>query len=241
MTLLMIPLIYNMVKEAKSLEMTEETISLPIPILTKKLLFISDLHNRKIEMTKWWENVQVDIVIIGGDLVERRTTEDNVRHNLRILTSLGQTYFVTGNHDYRFHMDHLTAILNEFNVKQLNNKVVEIDDKWAVIGIEDYGTGHALLETIYSTKKPAILVSHNPEAVIALKDENHSLRAMLSGHTHGGQIRLGWLSLGEKGGWTEKNQLPVFISNGFGTRHLPLRFGAPPQVHIITVVGGEEK
>ncbi|MCR6110625.1 metallophosphoesterase [Bacillus sp. A301a_S52] len=235
--LIMIPLTYYMGKEAKKLDITKETISLPIPITTKKILFISDLHNRKIEMTTWWENIQVDFVIIGGDLAERRTPEKYVKHNLRILTSLGQTYFVRGNHDYHFGMDQLTAILEEFNVKQLNNEVIEIDRKWSVIGVEDYGTGHALLETLYSTTKPAILISHNPEIAIALEDDNHSIYAMLSGHTHGGQIRLNWLALGERGGWTKKKQLPVFISNGFGTRHVPLRLGAPPQVHIITVVG----
>ncbi|MCR6106547.1 metallophosphoesterase [Salipaludibacillus agaradhaerens] len=237
--LIMIPFVYYMVKEAKKLDITKETILLPIPIATKKILFISDLHNRRIEMTTWWKNVQVDFVIIGGDLAERRTPEEYVRHNLRMLTSLGKTYFVRGNHDYHFGIDHLTAILDEFNVKQLNNEVIEIDGKWSVIGVEDFGTGHALLETLYLTSKPAILISHNAEIVKALEDDNHSICAMLSGHTHGGQIRLSWLALGEKGGWKKKNQLPVFISNGFGTRHVPLRLGAPPQVHIMTVAGRE--
>ncbi|WP_370314234.1 hypothetical protein [Guptibacillus hwajinpoensis] len=55
---------------------------------------------------------------------------------------------------------------------------------------------------------------------------------ILSGHTHGGQIRLfGW-GIREKGGIKNINGTTVVISNGYGTTTLPLRLMAPAESHI---------
>ena len=65
----------------------------------------------------------------------------------------------------------------------------------------------------------------------------------LCGHTHGGQVVLFNRALkspsdyGEKyrTGWKKENGVDIMISNGVGTSFLPVRLGARPQIHLITL------
>jgi hypothetical protein len=65
----------------------------------------------------------------------------------------------------------------------------------------------------------------------------------LSGHTHGGQIALfghGFFSSSIYGdryrsGWYEDHGALMLVSNGLGGLFAPLRLGAPPQAHLITL------
>ena len=66
---------------------------------------------------------------------------------------------------------------------------------------------------------------------------------MLSGHTHGGQVRLPFFTSqflpthGEKyvSGLFDKNGSFLFVTKGIGTTKLPLRFGAVPEVAFIAI------
>lgn len=58
---------------------------------------------------------------------------------------------------------------------------------------------------------------------------------VLSGHTHGGQIRLFHSEQYLKGGVYAHPNMTLFVSNGYGTTLIPLRFRAPAQTHLITL------
>lgn len=87
---------------------------------------------------------------------------------------------------------------------------------------------------------PRLVMSHNPD--FAEEARGHGrVDAMLSGHTHGGQVRLpvaGALLLpsryGQKyaSGWCRGPEFPVYVSRGVGTTLLPVRFGARPEVAL---------
>ncbi|SDY85940.1 Predicted phosphohydrolase, MPP superfamily [Evansella caseinilytica] len=235
--------ISHMRKTAAGLEVTTEKICLPVSVKRKKILFISDLHRRRLDKSSIQPYAPFDYVIIGGDLAEKGTPLKTLHHNLSLLSSYGSVIFVWGNNDYEYGEQELKKLLIDYHVLILENDAVVIADgriKWSIAGIEDFGTGRAdVAKAIANAEGPVLLISHNPD-VTDLIGEDRRIAAILSGHTHGGQIRIGPLGIAEKGGWKNRNNINLFISNGFGTRKLPLRLGAKPQIHLIAV-GGREK
>ena len=91
---------------------------------------------------------------------------------------------------------------------------------------------------------PRLLLSHNPDVAEerALVASGHRVDLMLSGHTHGGQIRLPVVGApvtmsryGQKyaRGLVQGPVCPVYISRGLGTAMLPIRFGSVPEIAVI--------
>ena len=89
---------------------------------------------------------------------------------------------------------------------------------------------------------PRIVLSHQPDA--AELPAWHRVDLMLSGHTHGGQVRLPVLGspvvpsrYGQKYacGLVRGPRWPVIVASGVGTSMLPVRFGMPPEIVEITL------
>ncbi|WP_178075362.1 metallophosphoesterase, partial [Pseudomonas sp. 2822-17] len=132
-------------KTAKLTIITEEVINFPFKIKEKRILFITDLHNRKVE-EEWIKKIPpVDFVIIGGDLVEKGVPESLINHNLSLLTSLcDKVFFVWGNNDFKFGEKRLKKILQMWNVIILEDNVYSItedEEKWSIIGLKEVEGG----------------------------------------------------------------------------------------------------
>lgn len=94
---------------------------------------------------------------------------------------------------------------------------------------------------------PLVLLAHNPDAWLQCGVDRADL--VLSGHTHGGQIRLPLLGAvhtqgthlrrRHSAGWFERGRSRLFVSRGMG-ESIPLRWGARPQVALITLQGPAE-
>jgi predicted MPP superfamily phosphohydrolase len=206
------------------------------------LFFISDIHRRHISESMI-EQVKgkVDVVIIGGDLAEKGVPLERVKENILKLKKLGPVLFVWGNNDYELDVPLLDALLLNLDVKVLVNSSIlfesEESDRLYFLGVDDLSTARedldaALSETDKSSFK--ILVSHNPGIERRIRPE-HGISLILSGHTHGGQIRLLGFSLYEKGKLHKDQQRAILISNGYGTTRLPLRLGAKAETHLLTI------
>ncbi|MCD8511479.1 MAG: metallophosphoesterase family protein [Bacillus sp. (in: Bacteria)] len=240
--LLFLALVIFMYKESKSLEVTEETIHLPVKIKNTDILFLSDIHRRVITEKDIPHFSKADYVIIGGDLVEKGVPTTQVKHNLSILSEFGKIIFVWGNNDYKFGEERLIQLLlTDHKIISLKNSSIRIgmgDYTWMIAGVDDFGTERAdINKTLGASDCPVLLISHNPSIVPLLEHNKQRISAVLAGHTHGGQIRFGPIGIAEKGGWKQRNGISLFISNGFGTRKFPLRLGAKPQIHLIKVIG----
>ncbi|TKD69880.1 metallophosphoesterase [Pseudalkalibacillus hwajinpoensis] len=210
---------------------------LPASFESYRIFFISDLHNRLISnriLSKVYNNI--DAVVIGGDVMEKGVSFEKVNENLEQLSKLAPCYFVWGNNDYEENPETLKKILIDHHIKILKNdaaKIVKNNESINFLGIDDLSTENASLEQALGAahEHTKILISHNPDIQYDLP-ENNKIQLILSGHTHGGQIRLfGW-GIREKGGIKEVNGTTVVISNGFGTTTLPLRLMAPAESHI---------
>ncbi|MBB5323440.1 putative MPP superfamily phosphohydrolase [Anoxybacillus tepidamans] len=219
----------------------------PESVRALTIFFISDIHRRKVseEIIEKVEG-KADFVLIGGDLMEKGVPFARVKENLRRLKQIGPVYFVWGNNDYEADYHELDALLLHEGVRILDNCAVmfesEKGEKVALIGVDDISKRRARLDLALLDADDAafrIVACHNPEIVRAIRPE-HRISLVLSGHTHGGQIRFGSFGLYEKGGVKQVNGTTVFISNGYGTTNLPLRFGAPAETNLITIRRGEE-
>ncbi|NMD70292.1 metallophosphoesterase [Bacillus sp. DNRA2] len=207
-----------------------------------RIFFISDIHRRIIaEKIISTALGKTDIVIIGGDLAEGNVPLSKVKRNLEKLSQLGPIYFVWGNNDYEIDINKFEALLLEQHVTILKNTatthVSSNGLKVNLIGIDDLAQGEPDLErAINQAEKTGLrlLLSHNPK-IIERISELHNIQLVLSGHTHGGQIRFLGFGMYENGGIKKVGNTLLFVSNGYGTTALPFRLGAKAQTHLITL------
>lgn len=156
----------------------------------------------------------------------------------------------TGHNDVNRLQEELAAR----NFQILRNKAVHLSlepGSGAVIdlyiaGVDDFTEGTPDLSSALSQvppDAPTLLLSHNPDILIDAAASRADL--ILSGHTHGGQIVLPWygpahthtehLPRREASGYLRRGRTQVFISRGVG-EGIPLRFGASPQVALLTLL-----
>lgn len=211
-----------------------------------KIFFISDIHKRVISdlIIQEVKGLKPDIVVIGGDLLEKGVPFTRVKNNIFKLKSLGPVYFVWGNNDYEVDFRKLDAMLLDCGVKILDNTAVTFEslkgDRLILLGVDDLNRKRDELELALQDIEVdgfKILVSHNPKVVSQIKEE-HNIRLVLSGHTHGGQIHILGYSPYKKGTLKKLKQTTLLISNGYGTTALPLRLGAKSETHLITIRKG---
>ncbi|MED1468079.1 metallophosphoesterase [Bacillus salipaludis] len=241
-------LLLYMIREAFLNQVKEEEIEFsdfPKSFGKVSLFFISDIHRRSIS-DKIIHAVKgrTDIVIIGGDLTEKGVPFSKVKENLKKLKSLGPVYFVWGNNDYEVDYHELDAIFLDFGVKVLDNTAVTFEsgegDKLCLLGVDDLSQDRDRLDFALMDADPnsfKILASHYPNITDKIKDQ-HEIRLVLSGHTHGGQIHILGYSPFKKGQLKKLENTTLLISNGYGTTTVPLRLGAPAESHLITLKKG---
>ena len=139
-------------------------------------------------------------------------------------------------------------------VKLLRDETARIEkdgQTLALTGVDEWRTG------IQDTRTPArglrsgdcvILVCHNPEALPQLaaqpgEDGAQWIDAALTGHTLGGQIKIGGRELfnplaGDErysAGWHMESGVKLLISEGLCGSFLPLRLGTRSEIHVITL------
>lgn len=207
---------------------------LPEHFKGKTIFFISDIHKRKISRSLSRQvNKKADMIIIGGDIREKGVPFARTSYNLRQLQYGAPILFVWGNHDKEERILELQRLLTSHSIEILagNTYSWKLSDQELTIAGFDETTRAA----DNSWTKAEILVSHYPVTALeaSARAEAHF---MLTGHSHGGQIRLGPWGLRSPGGWKQAGCLPYLISNGYGTTLLPLRFGARAEAHFITLV-----
>ena len=141
------------------------------------------------------------------------------------------------------------AALAARGVQPLVNRAAHVQadglDLW-IAGADDLTEGRPDLAAAFAEvpdDAPLILLAHNPD--IWLDRRIGAADLVLSGHTHGGQIRLPWIGAAHTqgthltrqrpAGWFERPGTRMFVSRGLG-ESIPLRFGVRPQVALIRVV-----
>jgi predicted MPP superfamily phosphohydrolase len=220
-----------------------------------RVLLLSDIHTGIFlkpdvlaDVVRALMTLQHDLVALAGDLVTGHVSEiDPFLDSLAPLAAapLG-AWACYGNHDY-FGGDpaHLRRSLERIGVTIVRNESVKLAQAGSEIvlgGIDDLIMGRpnwAALATRHGT--PHLLLAHNPDHFYAAAAYNVPL--VLSGHTHGGQIRLpngppiirqSRFCLDE-GAYAFHDSL-LIVSRGLGCVGLPWRWGADPEAVLIKIV-----
>ncbi|MBM7584378.1 putative MPP superfamily phosphohydrolase [Bacillus pakistanensis] len=230
-----------MLSQAFQNVLSEKTIKFndfPKEVTQLKIFFITDIHRRKVS-TEIVNKVinRVDLVIIGGDLTEKGVPFERVEKNIQKLIRIAPIYFVWGNNDHEVDHQKFVTLLEKYDVRILENDSVKLTKGITLAGIDDVSLERDSLEDALSSEAEdqfTILLSHNP-SIVQQMNNTHNVPLVLSGHTHGGQIRiLGW-GLYKKGGIEEFPYTTLVVSNGYGTTALPLRLGARAETHLLTL------
>ncbi|MGA7830340.1 MAG: metallophosphoesterase [Terracidiphilus sp.] len=165
-----------------------------------------------------------------------------------------QTYAVLGNHDVVVGSREVTEALTANGIVVLKNASMPIErggKRFWLSGVDDPVMGHpdlelAIPESIRNRpEEPVVLMCHAPDYIedLLAHPAGRSIGLMLSGHTHGGQVRLPLLgalllpTLGQKyvQGWFRRAGIQLNVNRGIGTSGLPFRFDCPPEITVITL------
>lgn len=203
-----------------------------------------------------------DVVVLLGDYIgghgaaadrgegERREIGAGLAAFSKLQAPLG-VWAVLGNHDWWYDGAAVESGLVAAGVQVLENTHARIPREGGAFwigGLADYESRRA--QPSYSATlagvpadEPVIVMSHWPDA-FAVAPARVALT--LAGHSHCGQVNLPVLGrivhaspgaerwpcglYEDKGGW-------LYVSGGIGTSNLPVRFGQPPEIAVLTLRG----
>ena len=214
------------------------------------------------KLVKLTNEQQADLIVFTGDLVNQQSHElDIFRPTLSRLQASDGVYSVLGNHDYgtyyrwknsREEADNLQYLREQQQAmgwRLLDNSHAILHhrgDSIALIGVENDGEPpfpqHADLPRATEGTQGmfSILLSHNPTHWRREVLPESDIDLMLSGHTHAMQISLFGRSLAslkypEWSGMYREGSRALYVNIGIGYVGLPFRFGAWPEITVITL------
>lgn len=221
-----------------------------------KIAVLTDVHYGFLDPEFWikWvlnsvESKNPNIIVGLGDYVKKSRSNEELTKVWPLLNKLSAkegVFLVNGNHDH-WANSKLAKSLLEKSGKSIENKFVYLKKGGAKVylgGIGDFWENKTNPDTILKSQNKGlfrIVISHNPDS----SNMKHSERVdlYLTGHTHGGQVRIPFFNYSpvlpvnnrnfDKGFTKNKFQEDVFISAGIGWSILPVRFFCPAEVPII--------
>ncbi|HWI60383.1 MAG TPA: metallophosphoesterase [Symbiobacteriaceae bacterium] len=227
-----------------------ERVSVRIPSLPAHLHgftigVLSDLHLGPIVSTKYIRAAAAslaaekpDLVVVVGDLV----TEERAAAELEYaLGPVRGAFAVPGNWDIG-----KPAALQSSAVQWLVNRGVEAAPGLWLAGTDDWLLGEPDLDQAVAgapEEAVRVLLAHEPQAADRV-EARHRVDLVISGHTHGGQIRLPFigpvlLPAGGRryvAGLYSSRDCQVYTSRGLGVAHLPVRVLCPPELTLLRLV-----
>jgi predicted MPP superfamily phosphohydrolase len=228
-----------------------------------KLLHLSDLHasrivglayiRRAIESGLEWKP---DLICVTGDFITQQFGDASGYHDvLRLLSKAAPTFASLGNHDggrwsgedggYA-DVKWVRDLIASTGIELLHNRSTTIHVAGRalhLVGLGDLWSGEFNAQRGFADRRQGetILLSHNPDTkdYVGVFDWN----LMLSGHTHGGQLRVPWLGATPfapvkdqrfVAGLHPWNERWIHTTRGIGSVY-GMRINCPPEVSLLTL------
>lgn len=205
-----------------------------------------------------------DAILFTGDLVNHQSAELNgFKDVLSRLSAPDGVYSVMGNHDYSMYIrygseaerqadaDELRRRQRSYGWRLLQNEnslVRRGDDSIAIVGVENSGRPpFPMLGDLAKAQEGLadgcfkILLSHDPTHWRREVADSTDISLTLSGHTHSGQFKVfGWSPVKHvydewSGVYISEGGQALNVTDGIGVVMFPFRFGAWPEVDVITL------
>jgi predicted MPP superfamily phosphohydrolase len=248
------------IDEANSLSL--ERVNIDLERLPKnldgfKIIHLSDIHHSPFtniehikRAVKIANRLKPDMFVLTGDYVSHETQYiAPVAKVLGKLQSEFGTYACLGNHDHWTDAASVTRHFREEGINVLINEGFRFEGRggsfW-LAGVDDHMVGltdvPAALKGSYPDEMK-LLLAHNP--IIFRKAVRAGVDLTLSGHTHGGQVKI---RDDEKrilprrrlsSGLHRRKSSQIYITRGIGTVVLPVRYQCPPEISLLTMRSAE--
>ncbi len=236
-----------------SLEHLEITLKrLPRKLDGFKIIHLSDIHHSPFtelahieKAIKVANRLRPDMFVLTGDYVSHdRKYIGPVSEALGQLRARYGTYACLGNHDHWTDAELVTDRFRAEGINVLVNEGVRVKAEGSsfwLAGVDDYMVGKTDVPAALRGSYPdelKLLLAHNP--TIFRQSVRLKIDLTLSGHTHGGQVKL---RDEEKKRLIRKRRLSsglhrrydsqIYITRGIGTVVLPVRYQCPPEISLL--------
>jgi predicted MPP superfamily phosphohydrolase len=253
--------------EPGRLVIREETIQIdnwPQPLDGLRIAVLSDIHvdnwfitEKKLRtIVERTNQLQPELIVILGDYIAgdgRNTVRVEPEVFAPVLKDLHAplgVYSVLGNHDWWYNGAKVRKALEQNGIKVLENESAKVDARgtsfW-LVGLADLWTRpQKIADTVATVPdgQPLIALTHNPDILPKVPQR---VPLLLAGHTHGGQVRfplIGPVVESSEYGWVHGHVFldnhHLFVTTGIGTSIVPVRFGLPPEIVILTLKSGSQ-
>lgn len=239
--------------ERHALQLVEADLAvagLPPPLDGLRIGLITDLHlsalvppedvERAIGMT---QAARPDIIVYGGDFHSHfdRAYVQPVTELVARASAPHGVFAVLGNHDDEREMP---AALTRRGIEVLRNTHTTLrvrGEQLTLAGVDFWvkNAASAVSRAVRNARPPVVLLAHDPRRLYEAADLG--VGAVLSGHTHGGQVVLPIVGAPAAkrfpvaGGLAMRGRTRLFVSRGVGTVVLPIRVNCPPEVAVLTL------
>jgi uncharacterized protein len=199
-----------------------------------------------------------DLIVLTGDFVsipwfgnsaEGAAAAEPCAQLLRQMRAAHGLWAVMGNHDADTDPNRVTGALLDNGIHVLRNQSAPIEkdgSRFWLAGIDDVlGRTADISATLHGIPSEAtVLLAHEPD--YADHVASYPVDLQLSGHSHGGQVRIPLLPplvlprLGRKyvSGTYQIRALTLYTNRGLGTVEIPVRLNCPPEVTLLTLRRG---
>ena len=219
---------------------------------------ISDLHmgewitqQHLSTMVSMVNALQPDLVALTGDIASHQYTglQTEITALLDAFRPRDGVAVTLGNHDHWMHAPTVRQAVLDSQASLLWNTHMEVargSERLYIAGVDDVWEREAdLVEALAEVPPipvPTILLAHEPDYADYVAD-SHRVGLQLSGHSHGGQIRLPGIGapvlpyLGQKydQGLYRRGGMHLYVTRGIGMTSPYVRFNCPPEITLLTL------
>ncbi len=242
------------IDEANSLSLERVTVELdrlPKKLDGFKIIHLSDIHHSPFtsfehiaRTVKIANRLKPDMFVLTGDYVSHEP--EFIRPVAELMGGLRSefgTHACLGNHDHWTDPSAVAAAFRENGINMMVNEGFRFEARDASIwlaGVDDHMVGKTDLTAALKGSYPdemKLLLAHNP--IIFRKSVRYGVDLTLSGHTHGGQVRVRdknrRLIRRRKlsNGLHRRKDSQIYITRGIGTVVLPVRYQCPPEITFL--------